>query len=283
MRSITQPIGQISTPTQIHTKTHTHLKAIALMGLASLALSGCGGGGGGTPAASTPGQAQGVYNGSFSTSTFPTGKFSTLVLDNDEIWTLYGREGTSGQLLVYGLIQGQGSSSSGSFTSSSLKDYYYDGTSMSETLSATYQVGSTFNGTVSANGQSVSFSGVVPATGSTSYNYNTSASLSDISGSWSASNMGGVTSSFTISTTGTFSGTNQYGCGFSGSVNPRSSGKNVFDVSITNNTSTACGSASGLTGRGIAVSSILTSGSRQLIVAVVSSDRVYGSAIFASR
>lgn len=256
---------------------------MAASALAFLGLVGCGGGGGGAASSSTPGEAQGVYSGSFSTPTFPSGKFSTLVLDTDEIWTLYGTEGAGGALLVYGLIQGQGTSSSGTFTVNSLKDYYYDGTSATGTLSARYQVGSTFNGTVSANGQSVSFSGVVPAAGSTNYNYNTAANLADIAGSWSGTNMSGVTSNYTISSGGTFSGTNQYGCGFSGTVTPRASGKNVFDVSLTNNTSNACGATSGLTGRGIAVSSVLGNGSRQLIVAVVTNDRLYGSAIFATR
>lgn len=206
-----------------------------------------------------------------------------MVLENDEIWTLYGTEGASGELLVYGLIQGQGSASSGNFTVGSLKDYFYDGTSASGTLSARYQVGSSFNGTVSANGQSVSFSGVVPTAGSTNYNYNTAARLVDISGSWSGTNMSGVTSNYTISAGGTFSGINQYGCGFSGSILPRSSGKNVFDVSLINNTSNACGAASGLTGRGIAVSSVLGNGRRQLILAAVTNDRLYGSAVFATR
>ena len=67
------------------------------------------------------------------------------MLDTDEIWTLYGTEGAGGALLVYGLIQGQGSSSGGAFTVNSLKDYYYDGTSASGTLSARYQVGSSDN------------------------------------------------------------------------------------------------------------------------------------------
>lgn len=255
---------------------------VVLGTLVTTVLVGCGGGGGSSVSA-TPGEAQGVYSGSFSTAAFPTGKFSTLVLDSDEIWTIYGREGASGELLVYGLIQGQGASSNGSFTASSLKDYYYDGTSATGTLSARYQVGATFSGTVSAGGQSVSFSGVVPAAGSTNYNYNRAAALSDISGSWAGTNMSGVTSNYTISATGTFSGTNQNGCGFSGTVTPRSSGKNVFDVSLTNNTSNACGVASGLSGRGIAVSSLLTNGRRQLIVAVVTNDRQYGSAVFATR
>ena len=256
---------------------------VAASALAVLGLIGCGGGGGGAASSSTPGEAQGVYSGSFSSSTFPTGKFSTLVLDNDELWTIYGQEGVNGELLVYGLIQGQGVSSGGTFTAGSLKDFFYDGTSATGSLTARYQAGSTFNGAVSANGQSVSFSGVVPTVGSTNYSYNTPAVLSSIAGSWSATNMYGGISSFTISSTGTFAGTNQNGCGFSGAVTPRSTGKNVFDVTSTNNTSTACGVASGLVFRGIAVSSLLGNGQRQLIVALVSSDRTYGSAIFATR
>lgn len=257
---------------------------VAALAVTSIAvLTACGGGGGGASPALTPGEAQGVYSGSFSTPAFPSGKFSTLVLENDEIWTLYGTEGAGGELLVYGLIQGQGAASSGSFTVGALKDYFYDGTTASGTLSARYQVGSTFNGTVSANGQSVSFSGVTPAQGSSNYAYSTPADLSQVAGNWAATNMFGGTSNFTISSTGTFSGTNQNGCGFSGTVTPRSSGKNVFDVTSTNNTNAACGNASGLAFRGAALTSILGNGQRQLIVALVSSDRTYGSAIFATR
>lgn len=245
-------------------------------------LTGCGGGGSGSVTATT-GQAQGVYTGSFSSPALPVGKFSTLVLENDELWTLYGREGVNAELIIYGLIQGQGAASSGSFSSGALKDYFYDASSASGTLSARYELGSSFSGTFSANGQSVSFAGVVPATGSSLYSYNTAAVLTEITGSWDATNMYGGTSSFTISAGGTISGINQNGCGFSGTVLPRGSGKNVFDVSTTNNTSPECGSASGLSFRGVALSSLLGGGQRQLIVALVSADRTYGSAIFATR
>lgn len=257
---------------------------LAISVVCSVALVACGGGGSSSAtSATTPGQAQGVYTGSFASVAVNPGKFSTVILDNDEYWTLYGREGSNGQLLVYGLVQGQGSASSGSFTSSNLKDYYYDGTTANGTLNASYQVGATFNGTVSAAGQSVSFAGAVPTAGSSTYSYNVAATVSSISGSWAGTNMSGVTSDYTISSNGTFAGTNQYGCSFSGTVTPRASGKNVFDVSLTNNTSPACGAASGLTGRGIALTTLLGNGSRQLIVAVVTSDRVYGSVIFANR
>ncbi len=248
------------------------------------ALVACGGGSSdASSAASTPGQAQGVYSGSFSSVAFNPGKFNALILDNDEFWTLYGLEGSGGELRVYGLIQGQGAASSGSFSSSNLKDYYYDGTTASGSLSATYTPGTSFVGTVSSSGRSVSFSGAAPAANSSAYNYNTAATISSITGAWSGTNMSGVTSTYTIASNGTFSGVNQYGCGFSGTLTPRASGKNVFDVALTNNTDAACGIASGLVGRGVALTSLLTGGSRQLIVAVVTNDRAYGSAIFATR
>lgn len=257
---------------------------LVLSVVCSAALAACGGGGSSSSTtANTPGQAQGVYTGSFASAAINPGKFSILILENDEYWTLYGREGSDGQLLVYGLVQGQGAASNGSFTTSDLKDYYYDGTTANGTLIATYQAGATFNGTLSENGRSVSFAGAVPAAGSSTYNYSSAATVSSISGAWTGTNMSGVSSNYTIASNGTFAGTNQYGCGFSGTVTPRPSGKNVFDVSLTNNTSPACGAASGLTGRGIALTTLLGNGSSQLIVAVVTSDRVYGSVIFANR
>lgn len=242
-------------------------------------LSGCGGGGDGGSSA-TPGQAQGVYAGNFSSATFPNGIFSSLVLEDDQIWTLYGTTGSSGEFLVYGFIQGQGTASSGKFTSNGLKDYFYDGTTGNASIQATYQAGASFNGTVTENGVSVTFAG---ASANSSFVYSTPASLTDIVGAWSGSNIGGVTSDFTISPSGTFSGVNQFGCGFSGTVRPRASGKNVFDLSMQNNTTAECGSGSGLSASGVAASAPLSGGRRQLTIALVTNDRTRGSVVFAVR
>lgn len=252
--------------------------ALAAVGLA-WALAGCGGGGDGESSA-TPGQAQGNYAGNFSTTAFPNGIFSSLVLEDDQIWTLYGTAGSSGELLVYGFIHGQGVASNGKFTANAMKDYFYDGTTINASLQATYQAGVSFNGTVTENGTSVTFAG---ASARSSYVYGTPASLNDIVGSWSGTNIAGVTSDFTISQLGTFSGLNQFGCGFSGTISPRASGKNVFDVTLQNNTSVECGSVSGLQGTGVAASAPLGGGQRQLTIAIITNDRSRGSAVFAVR
>ncbi len=262
-------------------------KVLSSMGFAlSVALVGCGGGGGGASAPSTPGEAQGAYVGSFSSAAFPNGRFSTLVLENDEVWTLFGQSGASGEFVIYGLLQGQGNARSGDFSAASIKEFLYDGTSYSGSLTAKYAVGSNFNGLVSINGQSVSFAGVVPVAGSldlSNYQYSSAPNVSDVAGNWSVTNLSGNTSTLTITNAGTFSGTNQNGCGFSGTVVARSSGKNVFDVTTTNNTSVACGSYSGLSLRGIGVTSMLPSAQRQIIFAFVNADRSMGGVAIGRR
>lgn len=255
-------------------------------------LAACGGGGGGSaPTGSTAGTAasvgaaQGIYSGSFSSAAFPNGKFDNLVLDDDSYYVLYGnRDSTTGALIVYGLIQGNGTAlSNGTFSSPNLKDFLNTGQVSDGSLTATYQSGASFNGTVTENGQSVGFSAVAPVAGSTSYNYNAAAVLSTITGSWSGTDLSGGGRTFSVSTTGALSGTTSTGCPYSGSIVPRASGKNVFDVVVTIATSSACGTNLGITGSGIAVTGLLPNGSRQLLIANKSADRTKGTVVFATR
>lgn len=268
--------------------------AVFAVGL-SAALVGCGGGGsggGGSPAGSSPGDAQGYYAGNFSTAAFPAGRFATLVLDDDEIWTLYGTSGADGQLLVYGLIQGQGASYSGStggtltggtFAAPSIKNYYYTGTTGTGSLSATYQRGSSFNGTVSDNTGSVSFAGVVPSESTTNFKYGLAAQLTDITGAWAGTEMSGSTFNITIGVNGALAGSTTQGCTLSGQIQPRPGGKGVFNMRFTLASVAGCGTGAGISASGIAVTSLLSSNERQLIMAVVTNDRQYGTVLFAKR
>lgn len=255
-------------------------------------LTACGGGGDGGTAISIPsgpiatvGAAQGYYTGSFSSTNFPNGKFDNLVLDDDSYYALYGnRDTNTGAFVVYGLIQGNGIAlNDGTFSSSNLKDYFFDGQVFNGSLTATYQPGATFRGTVLESGQSIALSGLAPTAGSTNYIYNTPAVLSTITGSWSGTNLGGAAQAFTVFASGALSGTDANGCGYSGSILPRSSGKNVFNVNLTINRSTACGISSGIIASGIATASLLSNGGQQLIISVTSSDRNLGSVLFATR
>ena len=198
----------------------------------SLVLAGCGGGGssmssggaGTGGGGNTSGQAQGVYSGITSNGY----SFDTIVLPNDKIYAIYGT--TSGNvLLLFGLISGQGTSGSGSYTAS-VSDFFYTGATNSGSLTASYVPGSSLNGTLTENGTAITFTGAsLPAS---SFNYNTPASLSAISGTWTGTLLDGMTTTVTINSNGTVSGSSS-GCSFSGTVAADSSNKNFFDVSLT--------------------------------------------------
>jgi len=122
-----------------------------------LALAGCGGGsgssGGTTPAAPVP-SAQGAYSGNYSNGS----QHFTVVLENDQFYTLYGNT-TGGVFALAGFVQGNGSSSNGSFTASDVRDATAAGQLLSGSLSATYIAGTSFNGTLTEGANTIAFSG----------------------------------------------------------------------------------------------------------------------------
>lgn len=244
--------------------------------VSAIALFGCGGGGGdsGTPLASS--SAEGVYGGTLTGST--SSAFQLLILENGDFWSMYGTQ-SSTIFGVAGFVQGSGSSSNGSFTSSNTKDFGFS-PAVAASTSATYNAtAKTISGTLSAGARTVTFSGG-PIAGSL-YDYNAAASLTTVSGSWTTTSLTGETVALNIASTGAFTATSSLGCSFSGTVAPRASGKNVFNVSLTFGAA-PCALA-GQTATGIAVAYPLSSGRTQLLVSVVDSTRTYGTAAFGTR
>jgi hypothetical protein len=86
----------------------------------------------------------------------------------------------------------------------------------------------TINGVFTEGSNAVIFNGTPP----TGFNYNSTAALSNITGSWSGYTTSGSAAALTISSTGTFNGSGQ-GCTFLGTITPSSTGKNYFDVFVT--------------------------------------------------
>jgi hypothetical protein len=250
-------------------------------------LTGCGGGGvsddgfgsGGSGSTQTPPPppptAEGVYGGTLVGSS--GNAFEALILENGDFWSIYGQD--SGSIFsVYGFVQGKGTSANGtSFTASDVKDFGYV-PPLSGTLTATYNsTAKTINGTVVSGNGSVTFSGG-PIAGSL-YNYNSAANLSAIAGQWAVASSLGGTISVNVTANGAVT-TIQGGCTSSGSITARSSGKNVFNVTLTNGS--AC-VAPNQTLTGIAIVYPLGTGQTQLIAAVTDSSRTTGIAIFGIR
>lgn len=249
-------------------------------------IAACGGGGddgdagaGGiqpTPSPPAP-TAEGVYGGTLTGSTTAP-HFQLLVLENGDFWSLYGQD--SGSIFtVYGFVQGHGTSNNGSFTASDVRGFEGDDPPLTGTLTATYNSSAkTISGTVSAANGSVQFSGG-PISGSL-YNYDAPASLNTISGSWATVSSNGGSVSLNVSASGALTIASS-GCSGSGSINPRPSGKNVFNVSLTFGGAPCA--LPGQTVTGIALAYPLSTGQTQVIAAVTNSSRTDAIAVFGIR
>ncbi|KIF83280.1 hypothetical protein [Noviherbaspirillum autotrophicum] len=202
---------------------------------------------------------------------------NTLILENNEIYTIYGNT-VSGTFYVYGFINGTGQASNGSFSSSNLKDFAANGSVTSGTMSATYVAGASFNGTVSSGNQSLTFTGA-PMPNST-YNYNTAPTLANIVGNWNMTEVSGTSVALSIASNGSFTASGG-GCTATGTLTPRASGKNVFNVSLTFGAAPC--ETPGQTANGIALEYPLSSGKRELIIAGTNSARTDGALLVGSR
>jgi hypothetical protein len=198
-------------------------------------------------------------------------------LENGTYYILYGVR-SAGSMLVAGFAQGAGTSNNGSFSSSNLKDFYYTGAVLSGSVSATYVTNNTLTGSVTESTTTTTFTASPPA--STAYIYNTGANLSNITGAWTLSDLLGGTLNMSVASNGTVTGS-EGSCTFSGTITPRASGKNVFDISLT------FGAAPCLlpnqTATGIAIDYLLANGTRQFIVAGTNTSRTVGSSFFGTR
>ncbi len=203
-------------------------KLIAVLSIVAVAgLAGCGGGGGGggssvsSPAPQTA-TAEGFWRGTASTG------YSILgaVLENGDYWVMYYANG-----LLYGVVQGNGTSNNGSFASSNGLDFYLGGTVTPVAVSASYQSRASIQGLVTpqAGGSPVTFTAAYDAS------YDTPATLTAISGVWKGRLATGETYTINVASSGSFSGAGSSGCTFTGVTAPRAYGKAVYDVSITFN------------------------------------------------
>jgi hypothetical protein len=241
----------------------------AAIASATLLVAACGGGSGGGEGAVNGANVsvEGAWQGTSSNNYV----VNIIALENNEFYTIFGVMNGS-NLLVYGFDQGtvtvSGSSLSGSF-----REYPNGVASYAGTLAATAVAATSITGTTTYSSGSSTFA-VTPIP-TTIFNYSGAASISDVVGSWTGSLSSGSAGTVTISNTGMISGTSA-GCLFSGTATPRSSGKNVFNVSVTFGAA-PCALA-GQTATGIAVNyAISGTAQKQLIVAVQDSSKQFGA------
>lgn len=197
------------------------------------ALTACGGGGGdssSTPApqvaAATAG-AEGLWKGTTSNGRTISG----IVLDDGTYWVLYSHRTNSN--FIGGAIQGTGTSTNGSFTSTNPLDFNLEGGGIiTASLTATYTQKQVFNGSIAYPAVPNS---TVTFTSTYSNDYDSTPSLATIVGTYSGSAAvaGGVESAtVTVNASGAVSSVGASGCTATGIVAPRVKG-NVYNLSVT--------------------------------------------------
>lgn len=245
--------------------------------VAALALVACSSG---NDAINSPAGADGSLQGAYTGTTASSVAFDTLFLDGGRFYVIYGqRDAVNGGLLVNGFIEGNGTSNNGSFTSTDVKDFS-DNTTTPATISVSYGTGTDITGNISINGSTPvtdSFSAVPVSSG---YAYSSAARLADITGSWQLAGVNGETATVILGADGGLVA-DASGCSITGTVKPRASKRNVFDVSLNFGPSPCALANQAATGH--AISYLLTNGSRQLVIAGTNAARDAGTAMFGIR
>lgn len=243
----------------------------------AVALTACGGEGSATDAANAGGSPEGVYGGTLTGST--SSAFQMVILENGDLWALYGTQGAS-TLFVRGLIQGAGAWSQGSYTVAQARDFGFQ-PAVAGRLSGRFDdsTAKTISGTASFTGTNITFSGG-PIPGSL-YRYDTPVSLAATAGSWSLTAISGEVIALNVASDGRFSGASNTGCTLSGTLAPRPSGKNVFNITLTFGPAPCLLAGQGASG--IALVAPLATGQSQLIVAATDTARSVGTAAFGVR
>ena len=200
--------------------------------LIALLLTACGGGGGGSssgsssPAAAT--DAQGLYGGTSSAGF----NIDALILENGEFYTIFSKNG-----VAWGLDYGTATGFSNAYAGTIYEFYIPTNTVY------TGSIAGVVNPKVSISG-ATSFSGNV-STYTAAYNsaYDTPATLAALTGTYTGNYYTGSPVTMAISSTGAIQGTST-NCSFSGTAAPRSTGKYVYNVSLTF-TGAACAPGAG--------------------------------------
>lgn len=219
---------------------------------------------------------EGLYAGALQGGLSPA--FQLLVLENGDSWSLFGTQ-TGAVFYVAGFAQGTIAFNSGQLSSASIKDFGFT-PALEGSLTGSYDSTSkTLSARLMLPGRTIVASG--GASLGSLYDYNQVPALSAVSGSWSVTTGQGEGASLAISPSGAIAANSSTGCRFSGLLAPRSSGKNVFNLSATFGPAPCA--LPGLMVSGIAVSYTLSNGQRQIVLAAMDASRQFGISAFGVR
>lgn len=186
----------------------------------------CGGGYGGRDGSSlqqpTAPSAEGRWTGAT-----PTGRtIAGLVLEDGSYWLFYSAKDQAN--ILAGLVQGTGTSHSGSFGSSNTRDFNVEGIGIRAAMvRGSYVPNKRFQGTIAYfNGDTESFTSTSHADAESAPN------LTLVTGTYAGLRADNHTVTVTVDAAGTLSGHSTDGCTFTGTLSPRAKGS-VFQTSMT--------------------------------------------------
>ena len=166
--------------------------------------------------------AEGRWTGTTSTGRAVAG----LVLEGGSYWLSYSARDQPNTLA--GLVQGTGTSHSGSFGSSNTRDFNVEGAGIwAATMRGTYVPNKSFDGTISyLTGDIESFTSTYDADAESAPN------LTLVAGTYAGLRTDHHTVTVTVDAAGTLSGHSTDGCTVAGTLSPRAKGT-VFHISVT--------------------------------------------------
>lgn len=156
----------------------------------------------------------------------PRRKVAGLVLDDGSYWLFYTAKGQP--TVLAGLVQGTGTSHSGSFGSSNTREFNLEGAGIrATTMRGRYVPSKSFDGTIAyVTGETESF------TSTSAKDSESAPNLTLVAGTYAGLRTDHHTVTVTVDAAGTLSGDSTDGCTVAGILSPRGKG-NVFHTSVT--------------------------------------------------
>lgn len=249
----------------------------AIAAITVTTLTACGGGGGDdaapaqpAPPTSTIPMPEGLFGG---TTTAPS-EFQMLVLEDGGFWAVYGTQAGPA-----GFVQGTITGTPAVMLAADAKDFGASPATPANVRDLTYSNlangGYSLGGSLTSFGQRVVFNG--ESFQSLAYDYSQPASLSAISGGWALQTTLGEDVLLSILPSGAISARGAgSGCTMAGNVQPRASGKNVFNVSLTFGPAPCA--LPGQSAHGVVIAYPLNGNRTQMVVTLVDASRSFGVA-----
>ena len=186
----------------------------------------CGGGYGESDASSLPQPTAISAKGRWTGTTLTGRTVAGLVLEDGSYWLFYTAR--DNPTVLAGLVQGTGTSHSGSFGSSNTRDFNLEGAGIqAATMRGTYVPNKSFHGTIAYfTGDTENFTSTYDGDSELAPNLNL------VAGTFSGLRTDNHTVTVTVDSTRTLSGHATDGCTVAGTLSPPATG-NVFHTSVT--------------------------------------------------